>query len=894
MKIKFTVEYKTAWGEELHVILSKRYKDGTVRQKESALETTDGVTWESEIVFESSKLTSIEYKYALYREGVLVWTEWEVAPHVINFNGTTTSYIVNDSWRPIPEDLPLYSTAYTECVGKHEYDDENELPLYDHTLQLRVVEPRLRKGEHLAVIGSSPQMGEWKRPIRMKYVALQEWAINIDAALLYNQLEYKYVVVDDDNNITLWENGMNRKIRSFKMQPKQAWVKTDSRPDFNLPNWKTAGVVIPVFSLRSAKSHGIGDFGDLRDMMAWVVKAGMHVIQILPINDTTMTYTWQDSYPYNSISIYAFNPIYCNLNALPAIKDKYQMERFMMKQQELNALRQVDYEAVMALKQDYLKQIYNQEGKEVMSTDDYKKFFEKNSDWLVPYAAFSYLRDTYKTADFRTWAKHSVYRKSEITKLCSPDSKAYNDIALYYYIQYQLHLQLLDVRNTARKEGVIIKGDIPIGISRNSVEAWTEPHLFNLDGQAGAPPDDFSVNGQNWGFPTYNWNQMEKDGYKWWLRRFTKMAEYFDAYRIDHVLGFFRIWEIPTHSVHGLLGQFSPSLPLSSYDIESHGLKFHKELMTTPYITDEVIEQVFGYKKELVKLLYLDATSEGNYALKPQFDTQRKIEAEFASKTDQDSKDLRDGLYSLVSDVLFVADRNNEEMYHPRISAQHGFAYKSLTSSEKDAFNNLYNDYYYRRHNQFWYNEAMKKLPILTQATRMLVCAEDLGMVPDCVPTVMNNLKILSLEIQTMPKAMGLEFGHLHTNPYRSVATISTHDMPTMRQWWEEDYARAQKFYNIALEKDGIAPKELPGWLCEDIISNHLFSPSSLCLLSLQDWMSVDEGLRWPVASEERINIPANPRHYWRYRMHMNIEDLIKADKFSNRLRTLIGYSGRL
>lgn len=894
MKLKFIVEYKTSWGEELRVILQKKYKDGSVRQSERNLETLDGIMWETELVFDSSRLTGVEYKYALYKESVLVWTEWEVAPHVLNFDGVSNNFIINDTWRPIPDDLPLYSTAYTECVGKHDYDNFNDLTQYEYTLQFRVVEPRLKKGEYLAVIGSSPQMGEWNRPIRLKYVALQEWAINIDASLLYNQLEYKYVIVDDDNNIVEWEKGVNRQIRSFKMLPKQVWVKTERRPDFNLPKWKTAGVVIPVFSLRSTKSYGIGDFGDLKDLISWVVKTGMRAIQILPINDTTMSYTWMDSYPYNSISIYAFNPVYCDLNALPQISDKLQMERFMMKQQELNSLKQVDYEAVLSLKLEYLKSVYNQEGKHIMATDDYKQFYDDNSDWLVPYAAFCHLRDTYKTADFRAWPKHSVYHKAEINKLCSPASSEYDEVMFYCFVQYQLHLQLLDVRNTARKEGVVIKGDIPIGISRNSVEAWTEPHLFNLDGQAGAPPDDFSVNGQNWGFPTYNWERMEKDGYKWWLRRFKKMSEYFDAYRIDHVLGFFRIWEIPANSVHGLLGQFSPSLPLSPFDIESYGLRFRKEFMTTPYITEEVIEKVFGYKKELVKLLYLDACHDGKYALKSQYDTQRKIEAEFASKKDKDDLDLRDGLYSLVSDVLFVADRNNNEMYHPRISAQHGFAYHSLTSNDKDAFNNLYNDYYYKRHNQFWYNEAMKKLPILTQATRMLVCAEDLGMVPDCVSVVMNNLKILSLEIQTMPKAMGLEFGQLHNNPYRSVATISTHDMSTMRLWWEEDYERAQKFYNVALEKDGIAPKVLPGWLCEGIISNHLFSPSIMCLLSLQDWLSIDESLRWAIPSEERINIPSNPRHYWRYRMHMNIEDLHKADNFNNRIKTLIGYSGRL
>lgn len=892
MKLRFSIEYKTEWKEELRLVLTKVMAEGGLRQKEYQLETYDGVQWECEVSFPSQGVSSIEYKYALYRDDELVWTEWEVAPHKVIFDGTTDSYTLTDKWRPIPEDLPLYSSAFTECVGWHE---EGTLPkAYAQTLQLRVCEPRLRTGEWLGVVGSSPQLGEWGSPLRMTRISLQEWAVNLDASMLYNELEYKYVIIGKDGAIVRWEDGLNRRVRSPKMQNGQMWIKTDHRPQFNLPNWKCAGVVIPVFSLRTEKSFGVGDFGDLKEMVKWAVRTSMHVIQILPINDTTMHGTWMDSYPYNSISIYAFHPMYCNLNALPRLKDKLSMEKFMMKQQELNSLPAVDYEQVNRLKLEYLRMAYGQEGQEVLDSDDFKTFFKDNSDWLVPYAAFSHLRDTFGTPDFSQWPKHKTYNKSQITRLCSPKGKEYPAIAFYYYVQYKLHLQLLDACDTARRNGVIIKGDIPIGISRTSVEAWTDPHLFNLDGQAGAPPDDFSVNGQNWGFPTYNWEVMAQDGYRWWLRRFKKMAEYFDAYRIDHVLGFFRIWEIPLHSVHGLLGQFSPSLPLSANDIEAFGLKFDAALMTRPHITEEVIEAVFDYKKELVKLLYLNKRADGTYALKPEFDTQRKIEAAFAPKADdEDSRNLRDALYSLVSDVLFVRDRKSDALYHPRIAAQHGFAYQSLSANDKEAFNRLYNDYFYHRHNEFWYREAMKKLPALTQSTRMLVCAEDLGMVPDSVAWVMNSLRMLSLEIQTMPKALGEEFGQLQNNPYRSVATISTHDMSPLRLWWEEDYERTQRFYNNALHNDGVAPKVLPAWLAEDIISRHLFSPSVMCLLSLQDWMSMDERLRHPVPADERINIPSNPRHYWRYRMHMTIEQLLKSADFNDKVREMICNSGR-
>ena len=511
----------------------------------------------------------------------------------------------------------------------------------------------------------------------------------------------------------------------------------------------------------------------------------------------------------------------------------------------------------------------------------------------MPYAAFSYLRDEYKTAEFGKWRKYSKYNKKEVEKLVAKSCGAYEKVAFFYYVQYQLHLQLLEVRNEARKHGVIIKGDIPIGISRDSVEAWSEPHLFNLDGQAGAPPDDFSRNGQNWGFPTYNWEAMAKEGYRWWIRRFQKMAEYFDAYRIDHVLGFFRIWDIPMHSVHGLLGQFSPSLPMTVDEIESYGMRFNAEYMTRPYITDETLRNIFGYRTDLVKSIYLKPRSDGRYDLKDEYASQRKIEAAFIGKTDEDSIALRDGLYDLASCVLFIPDRKHPDMYHPRISAQKDYVYESLLLHEKEAFNCLYNEYYYHRHNKFWYDEAMKKLPILTQSTRMLVCAEDLGMVPESVGWVMNDLKMLSLEIQTMPKSPYLQFGHLWENPYRSVATIATHDMPPLRQWWDENMDRAQQFYNNALYKDGTAPHPAPGWLCEEIVSAHLFCPSVLTLLSLQDWLSMDEELRLPDPNGERINIPATPRHYWRYRMHLTIEQLMEARRFNELVKEMVENSGR-
>ena len=536
-----------------------------------------------------------------------------------------------------------------------------------------------------------------------------------------------------------------------------------------------------------------------------------------------------------------------------------------------------------------------------MVSAKYKHFFEETKQWLVPYAQYCSLRDKYGTADYTQWPDHRIWDEADRDALSSPRTAVYKEVAFFYFIQYILNNQMSEVHEYARQKGVILKGDIPIGVNRHGCDAWQEPRYFNLNGQAGAPPDDFSVNGQNWGFPTYNWDEMLKDDCLWWVRRFTNMAKFFDAYRIDHVLGFFRIWEIPFNAVHGLLGQFAPSLGMTSEEIEAYGLHWHEDLFLEPYIADWVLDRMFNEKADEVRKHYLESKGDGFYRMKEEFNTQRKVEKWYEKLSAQCQKEdkktelanLRDSLYALLSNVLFVRDHKDYNKFHPRISAQLDFVYESLSDGDKFVFNRIYNDYYYRRNNQFWYREAMKKLPKLVQATRMLVCAEDLGMVPDCVPWVMNELRILSLELQSMPKDPAVKFGHLSRNPYRSVCTISSHDMPTLRQWWDEDEARTQEYYNTMLYRGDSAPHPLPGWLARDIISRHLTSPSMLCILSIQDWLAIDEKLRLPDKNAERINIPANPKHYWRYRMHITIEQLMESHSFNDNLKELITQSGR-
>lgn len=665
------------------------------------------------------------------------------------------------------------------------------------------------------------------------------WACQLDVE---RAIDYYYTVTwQGTEKRSEWVFCPHRFDPSEVSHPDVTTVQRDAWKDAP-ENFRVAGTLIPVFSLRSRRSFGVGDFGDLRQMVDWVATTGQRLLQILPINDTTSSHTWGDSYPYSCISVFALHPQYVELGALPPLKNDSERRRFDSLRQTLNALPQIDYEQVNAAKLEYLRLLFEQEGHDTLQSLAFKNFFADNERWLVPYAQYCMLRDTHGTADFTHWPDHHFWDEADREALSNPRTKVFKAVAFHYYVQFILAQQLSAVHAYARTRGVILKGDIPIGVARYGCDVWQERRYFNLNGQAGAPPDDFALDGQNWGFPTYNWDEMLRDGCQWWERRFRAMARYFDAYRIDHVLGFFRIWEIPVPASSGLLGQFAPALALSRDEIFGYGISADTLKDNTAPIIKGDAEAVAG----------------------------------------------------MGTDYLFLRDHRNPELFHPRITGAKTKAYSRLSNHEQRAFDRLYEDFFYHRNNQFWYDEAMQKLPKLVRATRMLCCAEDLGMVPACVKWVMDELNILSLELESMPKEAWVRFGHVENNPRRSVATISSHDTPTLRMWWDEDNERTQDYYNNILHREGNAPHPLPGWLAREIIQHHLECPSMLCVIALQDWMATDEHLRLRDAKAERINIPANPHHYWRYRMHVNIEDLKNDKQFTESIREMVIKGNRI
>ena len=623
------------------------------------------------------------------------------------------------------------------------------------------IEYRTKWGESLALV-----LADKKYP--MSWTDGAVWTLTLDKVSVASLKDYGYVLMKDGLIDRIeWTNHSAKPAAGTKeLVLRDSWIdcpipgcpfpRAHQAEKFDRAGFRGAGTAVPVFSLRSESDFGIGEFNDLKDLVDWAVKTGQCIIQILPINDTTRKGEWKDSYPYSPVSSFALHPIYIHLQDL-GIKET---AAFKKEQQELNALPEIDYPRVYKSKMALVRKAFTARGQKDLESAACRKFIKENAYWLDEYAEFCAKRDG-------------------------------NEPEYHKWIQFHLDKQLSAQVKYARSKGISLKGDLPIGVSQDSADAYYHPELFNLDSSAGAPPDYFSQDGQNWGFPTYNWDEMAKDDYAWWKSRLRKMSQYFDAFRIDHILGFFRIWEIPAEQKSGLMGHFNPALP---------------------YSADEIY--------------FMRLPREG----------------------------------------LFHEDPRHPGFWQPLIKPDTS----RLEWWQKDRFDALYTDFFYHRHDEFWRRNAERKLPELLSASGMLACGEDLGMVPDCVPGVMDHWKILSLEMTQMDKGHGW--------PTLSVCATSSHDMSTLRM------------QNAEAGKGDMAP-----WEVKRILWNHLNSRSMLAIFPLQDWVAIDENLRRKDFMEERVNQPADPNHHWRYRFHLPISELTseKASELNVQIEGLLKDSGR-
>lgn len=885
MKIKFHLKYSTHLGENIFVVGDIPELGNGDKSKALPMQFFNESEWYVE--FETKK-KKFEYTYFVRNlKDSSIREEW--APHHFERHILSKNLIVRDFWNiPVLPQYNLGTTLFDEISSQ--FKSQNLRALKKNTHRFKIHFPVFNPHQVLLLTGNTPKLGEWdpKRGIEMKPAGKNFWYIDVAMPALLCDFEYKYALYDKtEKSVKFFETGANRIGHPVGAEDVQIYNDVCFRVP-ELDRWRLSGLAIPVFSIRTKESCGVGEFSDLKALGKWAKNAGFSLIQILPINDTTAHYSWLDCYPYAAISVFALHPMYLSLKELPYSLNKKEILSLEKKSKILNQSSGVEYEAVNQYKRDFTQKYFKRNWQKIARDKDFLSFKKNNKNWLIPYAVFSSLRDEYGTTNFEQWPAYQ--QPSEELMNCINDEQHLLHAAVNYYcfIQWILDMQLRNAVDFLHQEGVGLKGDLPIGISRHSVDAWEHRELFHMNQQAGAPPDDFAVLGQNWEFPTYNWSKMKDDDYTWWKSRFQFMARYFDAFRIDHILGFFRIWQIPMHATQGILGYFEPALAFSDEELRERGVSLSIKRLTQPFVTKEILKQIFDKEFETAENKYFK-TLEDEISLKEEFSTQRKIQQNLDSNHPH-----FEILMNLVANVLFIEDENRAEHFHPRFNLIETLSYQDLDEHHKHVLYLLYTDYFYHRNEDFWKIKGLEKLPMLKKATNMLTCGEDLGLIPKVVPEVMQELAVLNLEIQRMPGRVDKLFTHPADSPYLCVVSPSSHDTSTLRQWWKENRAGIKFFYNQWMGHEGEPPQELSEPLQEEILHQHLFSPAMLSIIPIQEFLGIDSSTRNPKEDDERINIPSVFPHKWDYRMHISVEDLIENKKFTQKLNALNQKCGRI
>ncbi len=888
MVFVFRVAYGTVVGESLWLEMTLHGSGGSVRQ-EVPMKWLDDGHWQVEVDAEISGEVRLEYGYVYKKEGVVlreagkrVWSGG-----ILEVQERT---MFLDDWQSFGSEDRIYSAK-----AFHAIEGEGRVPLkrvFSGNHEFVLYMTRLPAGFVPCVTGNLDVLGEWDYDRALPMVEVEEntWRIGLNLPFDF-PVEYKYGLYDTAlGEAVKFEDGEGNRV--LDPSRKGAGFVRISDEGFRRSadlKFRAAGVAIPVFSLRSEEGCGVGEFADLKAMGDWGISAGLKMLQILPVNDTTSTRTWTDSYPYSAISVFALHPIYLRLDLLSYPLSN--LAEYHETRDHLNKAKQLDYEAVMAVKWRVTREVFDEHHDAILRDKAFLAFLKTNWDWVLDYGVFCVKRDEFGTADFSKWGEWATYDSKTAEALAIS-----TDVIYFVWLQYELDRQLSDAVAYLGSIGVALKGDLPIGVDRESVDAWVAPRLFKMNFQTGAPPDAFAVKGQNWGFPTYDWEEMSKDGYAWWKARFAKLSRYFDAYRIDHILGFFRIWQIPAEQVEGIMGWFEPAVPVKLDEFEEREIAFDYERFCSPFIREETLKKTFGEFAEGIRQDFLIDQGLGCYALKSEFSTQRKIEQFFDKLGDGDWANkqwIQEALYDLVSNVLFfeVPGSGGAE-FHPRMSLAGTTSFAALDPDLQAKLRTLHDEYFYQNQEACWEAAAYEKLPVMRAASDMLLCGEDLGMVPACVPGVMRKMGMLSLEIQRWPKGSGSEFFHPDHAPYRSVVATGTHDMSTLRGWWQEDEQVRARFawelFGIAFPEKNLSPE-----MARRIIEQHLWSPAMWALFPLQDLLATHESLRSNDIVGERINVPAIIPFYWRWRMEMTIPELASAADFSEDLKTLITSAGR-
>ncbi|MDR2541900.1 MAG: 4-alpha-glucanotransferase [Treponema sp.] len=660
-------------------------------------------------------------------------------------------------------------------------------------------------------------------------------------------------------------------------------------------NKRLIGVAVPVGALRTKNGMGVGEFSDLGDFALLCKRMKIGLIQILPVNDTGF-----DSSPYFSLTAFALHPIYLRIDEL----DEFEAASSTLKRRVKTARNKFDKDVryshykILKEKLEILREIFSENKAAIKksakkgSSGILAAWIEKNA-WVKQYAVYRRLKELNDLKSWKEWKEHRIVTRKEIEGFWN-DEKLSEEHLFWVWLQYALDNQFSNAVKKIREAGIVLKGDIPILMNEDSCDVWAYPELYNQSLSAGAPPDMFNPDGQNWGFPIYNWEAHEQDDFAWWKNRLAVASKYYEAYRIDHVLGFFHIWASTYNDYSSALGRFIPYIPVAARDLKKLG--FDKDrirwVSQSHLLTGEVwdaLKNNWGsqYTEEEIKAAADDVFSKALNRIKNE-------DIWLFNKNIKGEKDIDAlGLHPAVRNYLFAKWRDRvfleyeKGLFTPTWLYKTTSAYKSFSEEEKKAIEELLAKHE-KKSEKVWETLARKLLTVLAESSPMLPCAEDLGAVPNCLPKVLSKLKILSLKLMrwyTDPDKEGEPYVPFEDYPPLSVCTPAVHDSSTLRQWWEKE-ADQKKYANLL----GVPslPKVFNPGTAKIILSKAASARSRFRIFQIQDIMHLSSNWYSENPVDERINVPGTLNDFnWTYRLPTTIAKIARDKELIKSVREL-------
>ncbi|MDR0662575.1 MAG: 4-alpha-glucanotransferase [Spirochaetaceae bacterium] len=646
-----------------------------------------------------------------------------------------------------------------------------------------------------------------------------------------------------------------------------------------LKNRRLIGTVIPVGALRTNEGLGIGEFPDLIEFAKLCKKTGLGLIQILPVNDTGY-----ESSPYSALTAFALNPVYLRISNLPeAAAYKKPLDELKKK---FNNEARFPYYKIAVAKLQLLRKIFISSIDKIKLDTEISVWLQKN-EWIKAYAVYRRLKEANDEKSWKDWKAFQSVTAKDIEALWN-DPKHGNENLFWVWLQFNLDKQLSAASEGIADMGIILKGDLPILMNLDSCDVWAHPKYFHLNFSAGAPPDMYSPDGQNWGFPIYNWVEQAKDNYSWWRARIKTAEKYYGAFRIDHVLGFFRIWATSRHYNSAYMGRFVPFAPVKKSELQKLGFDEGRiRWMTLPHIPtgevwDAVQRQNGGSNEDVHRVFNLALDRIGNEEL---WLLKRNVKYECDINALNIHPAGKAYLIKELSNRIFR--EYDTETYAFLWNYRKSRQYASFSGEEHEKLENFLSQKTALSERK-WESEGKKLLSALTEDSSMAACAEDLGVKSECVSRVLRKLKIFSLKVVRWERdwdTEGSPYIPYGEYPELSVCTTSVHDSTTLREWWNNE---AEQSLFAAFSGSPAMPKSYNPGIARIFLRQAAGAASNWRIFPIIDLLHLTP--RWYAddPASERINIPGTSNEFnWTWRLPATIEEIGADTELVNAVKEL-------